>query len=169
MATEFDPGFTPPEPRTRVPLTLERLLLAGCMAAMALITLANVVTRYLSNISLAFTEEYSVALMVGVALTGTALATAAGRHIRIGYFVDKLPPRARRGAESAAMALLTLCFGIIAWYGASMTYDEWDFEALSAGLGHPQWLYTVWLPVLSVLVMARALGRMIRLARGEDG
>ncbi|WP_207540139.1 TRAP transporter small permease [Sabulicella rubraurantiaca] len=169
MAAEFDPDLVPPEPRTRVPLTLERALLAGCMAAMALITLANVVTRYLSNISLAFTEEYSVALMVGVALTGTALATAAGRHIRIGYFVDKFPPHARRVAEIVAMALLLLCFGIIAWYGAWMTYDEWDFEALSAGLGHPQWLYTVWLPVLSLLVMGRALGRMIRLARGEDG
>ena len=36
------------------------------MAAMALITAANVVTRYLTNISLAFTEEYSVALMVMV-------------------------------------------------------------------------------------------------------
>ena len=49
-----------------------------------------------------------------------------------------------------------------------MAYDEWLFEALSPGLGHPQWLYTAWLPVLAVLVMARALGRIIRLARGAD-
>ena len=168
MAADFDPTAPAPEPRTRIPLTLERVLLAGCMAAMALITFANVVTRYLSNISLAFTEEYSVALMVGVALVGTALATAMDRHIRIGFFVDKLPPRGRRAAEIIAMALLLLCFGLIAYYGAWMTWDEYDFEALSAGLGHPQWLYTVWLPVLSVLVMARALGRMVRLARGHD-
>ena len=97
MAAEPDPAAPAPEPRTRVPLALERVLLAGCMAAMALITFGNVVTRYLSNISLAFTEEYSVALMVVVALLGTSLATAAGRHVRIGTLVDGLAPPASSG------------------------------------------------------------------------
>jgi hypothetical protein len=68
MAADFDPTATPTDPKTRIPLTLERVLLAAAMGAMALITAANVLTRYLSNISLAFTEEYSVALMVVVAL-----------------------------------------------------------------------------------------------------
>lgn len=169
MAADFDPTATPPDPKTRIPLTLERVLLAAAMGAMALITAANVVTRYLSNISLAFTEEYSVALMVVVAMVGTALATAGGRHIRIGFFADKLSPRRRRGAEIMALSLLILCFGLILWYGARMVWDEYDFEVLSPGLGHPQWLYTVWLPVLAVLVIGRAAGRIIRLARGEDG
>lgn len=169
MAADFDPTATSPDPRTRIPLTLERVLLAAAMAAMALITAANVVTRYLSDISLAFTEEYSVALMVVVAMLGTALATAGGRHIRIGFFVDQLPPARRRAAEIMGLGLLILCFGLILWYGGRMVWDEYDFEALSPGLGHPQWLYTVWLPVLAVLVIGRAMGRVIRLARGEDG
>lgn len=169
MAADFDPGTAPPDPKTRLPLTLERVLLAAAMAAMALITAANVVTRYLSDISLAFTEEYSVALMVVVAMLGTALATAGGRHIRIGFFVDQLPPGRRRVAEIIGLGLLILCFGLILWYGGRMVWDEYDFEVLSPGLGHPQWLYTVWLPVLAVLVIGRAMGRVIRLARGADG
>ena len=169
MAADFDPTAPQTDPRTRIPLTLERLLLAAAMGAMALITAANVVTRYLSNISLAFTEEYSVALMVAVAMIGTALATAAGRHIRIGYFTDKLNPGRRRVAEIMSLGLLILCFALLAWYGTRMVWDEYDFEVLSPGLGHPQWLYSVWLPVLALLVIGRALGRIIRLARGEDG
>ena len=169
MAADIDPGAAPPDPRTRVPLSLERVLLAVAMAAMALITAGNVATRYLTNISLAFTEEYSVALMVVVAMVGTALATASGRHIRIGYFVDKMTPARRRAAEILGLALLILCFALITWFGARMVWDEYDFEALSPGLGHPQWLYTVWLPVLAVLVIGRAAGRIIRLARGEAG
>jgi TRAP-type C4-dicarboxylate transport system permease small subunit len=168
MAADFDPTTAPADPRTRVPLTLERVLLAAAMAVMALITAGNVVTRYLTNISFSFTEEYSVALMVGVAMIGTALATAAGRHIRIGYFVDKLPPRGRRMADIIGSALLILCFVLIAWYGARMAQDEYEFEVLSPGLGHPQWLYSVWLPVLALLVIGRAAGRIIRLRRGED-
>lgn len=169
MAADFDPTAAPPDPRTRLPLTLERVLLAAAMGAMALITAGNVVTRYLTNMSFSFTEEYSVALMVAVAMVGTALATAAGRHIRIGYFADKLSPRGRRIADIIANALLILCFALIAWYGARMVQDEYDFEVLSAGLGHPQWLYSVWLPLLALLVIGRAAGRILRLARGEAG
>jgi TRAP-type C4-dicarboxylate transport system permease small subunit len=169
MAADFDPTAVSADPRTRIPLTLERVLLAVAMGTMALITAGNVVTRYLTNISFSFTEEYSVALMVAVAMIGAALATACGRHIRIGYFVDKLSPRGRRIADIIGSSLLILCFALIAWYGARMVWDEYDFEVLSPGLGHPQWLYSVWLPVLALLVIGRAAGRILRLARGEDG
>ena len=38
MAADFDPTAAPADPRTRIPLTLERVLLAVAMGAMALIT-----------------------------------------------------------------------------------------------------------------------------------
>ena len=169
MAAELDPTALRDNPTTRIPLKVEEVLVAGAMAAMALITLANVVTRYLTDVSLAFTEEYSVVLMVLVALLGTAIATAAGRHIRIGYFTDLLRPAGRRKAEMAAMLLTIFCFGILVWYGGSLAYDEYRYEVMSSGLGNPNWWYTGWLPVLSLVVVLRALGRLIRLARGQDG
>lgn len=166
---ELDPAGEHRNPPTRVPLRIEEALVAAAMAAIALITAANVALRYMTDVSIAFTEEYSVALMVVVALLGTSLAMAGGRHIRIGYLVDRLPPRLRRWAEMAAMALVVLCFGLIAWYGALLTWDEYRFEVLSSGLGNPQWLYTGWLPLLSLAVIGRAIGRTVRLARGQDG
>lgn len=169
MSAELDPGAEHPDPCTRVPLTLERVLLAAAMATMALITAANVVTRYLTNISLGFTEEYSVVLMVVVALIGSALAMACGRHIRIGYFTDLLSPDNRRRAEMLAMLLTIVCFGLLAVFGAYLAWDEYRFEVLSNGLGNPQWLYTGVLPLLSLLVIGRAAGRLLRLARGEPG
>lgn len=169
MSADRDPLAPQENPRTRLPLKIEEVLLAGIMAAIALITGANVVTRYLSNVSLAFTEEYSVALMVALALIGTSLAMAGGRHIRIAYFTDKMSPRGQRGFEIGAMLLVILCFGMLAWLGGVLTWQEYDWEILSSGLGHPQWLYTVWMPLLSLMVVGRAAGRIIRLARGEDG
>jgi TRAP-type C4-dicarboxylate transport system permease small subunit len=168
MSAELDPGAAPPDPPTLVPLSVEKVLIAAAMAAMALITAANVVTRYLSDVSLAFTEEYSVALMVVVALLGTGLATAAGRHIRIGYFADGLSPLGRRLAETAALALVVLMFAILVWWGGALVWDEYRFEIMSSGLGHPNWWYTVWLPLLSLAVIGRALGRAVRLWRTGD-
>jgi len=169
VSAEIDPAAAQPDPVTRVPLSLERVVLALAMGAIALITAANVVVRYLTDVSLAVTEEYSVVLMVIVTLVGSALAIAAGRHIRVGYFTDLMPPRGRRAAEIAALLLAILCFGLLAVFGAKLAYDEYRFEVLSNGLGNPNWWYTGWLPLLSLLVIARAAGRLIRLARGKEG
>lgn len=169
MAIELDPSAFRTNPPTKVTLKIEEVLVAAAMAAMALITAANVVTRYLTDISIGFTEEYSVVLMVLVTLLGTAIATAGGRHIRISYFTDLLAPRGQRRAEMAAMALTIFCFGLLTYYGWRLAYDEYRFEVMSSGLGNPSWWYTGWLPVLSVIVMMRALGRFIRLARGLAG
>jgi TRAP-type C4-dicarboxylate transport system permease small subunit len=169
MSAELDPGGTRANPKTRIPLRIEEALLAAGMAAIALITAANVASRYLTNISIAFTEEYSVVLMVIVALLGTAVATASGRHIRIAYFVEMLSPRGQRIAEMAGASLTVVCFVILVWYGYRLAYDEYRFEVLSNGLGNPNWWYTGWLPLLSAVVVARAVGRLIRLARGQDG
>jgi TRAP-type C4-dicarboxylate transport system permease small subunit len=155
-----------PARRTLIPLGLERVAMALTMAAIAIITAANVVTRYLTNISLAFTEEFSVALMVVATLLGTAAAVATGRHIKIPYFVDLLSAPARRTAEMMALALLILCFGIVCVYGAWLTWDEYRFEVLSPGMELPQWWLTGWLPLVSVLVLWRAIERLVALARG---
>jgi TRAP-type C4-dicarboxylate transport system permease small subunit len=168
LAAEFDPLAQQVKPRTLFPLKFEEVLIAAGMAAIALITAANVVVRYLTNISFAFTEEYSVVLMVLVTILGTSLAMSGGRHIRIEYFTYLLSKRGRQIAEIIAMALVILCFGIVLVYGAYLTWDEYRFESLTPGLGQPQWLHTGWLPLLSVFVIARALGRALRMWRGED-
>ena len=165
---EYDPLALQVKPRTRLPLKFEEVAVAAGMAAIALITAINVVVRYLTNISFAFTEEYSVVLMVLVTILGTSLAMAGGRHIRIEYFTYFLSARGRQIAEIVAMVLVIVCFGIIMVYGAYLTWDEYRFDSLTPGLGDPQWLHTGWLPLLSVFVIARALGRIVRMWRGED-
>ena len=62
-----------------------------------------------------------------------------------------------------------LCFGILAVWGGLLAWDEYEYEIMSSGLGHPQWWYTTALPALSVVVVLRALGRAVRLLRGGGG
>jgi TRAP-type transport system small permease protein len=127
-----------------------------------------VLTRYVSDVSLAFTEEYSVVLMVLVTLVGSAYAAAAGRHIRIDFLVERLPAQTRRRAELGALAATVLCFTLVAGYGIQLAFDDYRFEVLSPGLGHPQWLYTAMLPVFSAVIVARTVGRFVRVARGQS-
>jgi TRAP-type C4-dicarboxylate transport system permease small subunit len=149
----------------RVPLKIEEVLAAATLGLVAVITFANVLTRYFSDISFAFTEEFSICLMVMMTLFGASVAVVRDRHMRITFLVNKLPPRWRRRAELFSMAAIALMFAILAVLGSQFAYDDYRFEVTSPALGLPQWLYTVWLPLLSVVVTGRAVGVMIRIAK----
>ncbi|MGQ9369806.1 TRAP transporter small permease [Azospirillum sp. A39] len=148
-----------------MPVTVERALAALAMAAVCVVTFANVVVRYFTDVSFAFTEEYSIFLMVVMTFLGSAVAVAADRHIRITVLVDRLPPRWRRWTEAVAWAASLAMFAVIVWYGGRLTYDQWRFEETSPGLGNPQWLYTVWMPLLAAVVALRVAGRIVRALR----
>jgi TRAP-type C4-dicarboxylate transport system permease small subunit len=156
-----------PESSPRIPLRIEHMIAAAAIALIGIITFANVVVRYLTNYSFAFTEEYSIALMVVMTLVATASAVAANQHIRITYMVDKLRPRSRQRAEFIVMILVAFMFAVVAVLSAKQVWDEYRFEVTSPGLGVPQWIYTIWLPLLSLAIIGRALGRAWRVARGR--
>jgi TRAP-type transport system small permease protein len=154
-----------PHHRRLIPLRFEAVVMAAAMAAIALITAANVVTRYLTNVSFAFTEEFSIVLMVIATLLGTSFALARGHHIAIGYFVERLSCQGRLMAEIIGVALVIVCFAIICVYGAWLTWDEYRFDVLSPGMELPQWWLTGWLPLLSLLVIWRGMERIAALVR----
>lgn len=166
--SDHDPTVVRPTPKPRVPLTIEETLVAATMALVALITFANVVMRYLTDVSFAFTEEYSIALMVVLTFLGASAAVVKDRHIRITFVTDKLSPINRRRAEIFAMLCMVAMYGLLVIYGAWSTWDDYRFEVTSPALGLPQWIYTLCLPVLSVAVLARAVGRIIRIHRGVE-
>ncbi len=155
-------------PRTRIPVKIEENLAGLIIGILALITFANVVVRYLTNFSFAFTEEISIFLMVVMTLVGSSSLMAKASHLNITYFIDKLAPKPRRTARLVATALTGLTFLLLAVLGGRMAWDEYRFEVTSPGLGVPTWIYTVWLPVLSLVIVMRAVGLMVRIAKGED-
>lgn len=156
----------PPEPpKTRVPIRIEEVLAGAAIGILGLITFANVVVRYLTNFSFAFTEEFSIILMVIMALLGASSAVAKSGHIRIAYFVDLLRLRLRRLALIGGTSAVILTFLLLAILGVKLTWDEYRFEVTSPGMGLPQWTYTIWLPLLSLAIMGRAIGVTIRLWR----
>lgn len=159
-AAPVDPRNTP-----RVPIQIEEAAAAVAMALICLITFANVVVRYLTNASFAFTEEISVFLLVVLTLVGAAAAFARDLNIRVTFFAEMLPARPRRALELAGMALSAALFALVAWYGWRFFLDDWKYGTTSPGLGIPQWMYSIWLVVLSVAIVARVIGRFWRVWR----
>lgn len=161
-----DPDAPPPP---KVPLKVEEALAALAMALICVISLANVVVRYATNASFAFTEEFSVFLLVVMTLLGAAVAFARHEHIKITFFQDRMAPPVRLAAELVTLAVTTLVFGMVLYYGALFALDEFQYETTSAGLGLPNWIYTVWLPLLSAVILFRILERAWLTLRGRRG
>lgn len=163
---EHDTRPPPPQDRPRISIKVEEAIAAAAMALICVITFANVVVRYFTDASFAFTEEFSVFLLVVLTLVGAAAAFARNRHIRVEFFADMTPPPVQRALEVLGLALTIALFAMVAWYGARFVADDWKFGTTSPGIGIPQWIYSVWLPVLALAIAGRALGRIVRLLRG---
>ncbi|THU04617.1 TRAP transporter small permease [Lampropedia puyangensis] len=146
------------EPKTKVPLAIEDCLSVGLLALLSLITLANVLTRYFTNTSFAWTEEISIFLMMVLALVAGSAAAARNNHIQIDYLCSRVGPGPRRFlAVFSALAVVAM-FVLMVWLGGQLAWDEFRFEETSPGLGLPKWIYTVWLPILSLAIALRAFG-----------
>lgn len=129
------------------------------------ITFANVVVRYFTDESFAWTEEFSVFLMIVLALVAGSAAVARDRNIRIEFFFERgSAARQRRLAILSALAVAVM-FVALAVLGARITWDEYTFGETSPGIGVPSWWYSIWLPVLSAGIALRALGLALRNVR----
>lgn len=151
-----------PAPGKQPPLSVEQWLTGIVMAAILLITLANVAVRYFTDQSFAATEEFSIALLLALAFVGSATAFAHDRHIRVTFFIEALPAPLRRAADLLTHLATLAFFAFLAWYSARLTWDQYRFEETSPALGLPQWWYTVWMPILSAAIVLRLLWTMLR-------
>lgn len=149
----------------KVTLKIEDWLTILVMGALALITFANVVTRYFTNQSFAWTEEFSVFLMIVLALVGSSAAVARDRHIRIEYFSDSGSLARRKTLARLGAMMVALLFALIGVLSIRLVWDDYRYNETSPGIGVPQWWYSIWLPILSLAIALRALGLFIRRGR----
>jgi TRAP-type C4-dicarboxylate transport system permease small subunit len=159
------PEAEAPDEPTRVPLAIEDWLTVIVMALLALITFANVLVRYFTDQSFAWTEEFSVFLMIVLALVAGSAAVARNQHIRIEYFADNGPAARQKALARLGAFMVFLLFLLMAVLSTRTLWDDIRYGETSPGIGVPQWWYTVWLPVLSLAIAGRALGLFFRRGR----
>jgi len=150
------------EPRS---LRIEDWLTVIVMALLALITFANVLVRYFTDSSFAWTEEISIFLMIVLAMVAGSAAVARDRHIRIEYFAESGSMARRQRLSQLGALLVALLFGTMAVLSVRVVWDDYRFGETSPGIGVPQWWYSVWLPVFSALITWRAIGLFLRRSR----
>lgn len=137
----------------------EELLGSLLLAVMVSIAFINVIVRYCTSFSFAWTEELTVNFFVWVVLLGTARSFREGSHLGMNLLYDALPRNARRICYWLGMLLCIAFFGALCWTGTLEVLDEYDLESISESLGIPVWWYTIATPLFSLLIIFRMLQR----------
>jgi TRAP-type C4-dicarboxylate transport system permease small subunit len=147
--------------------TPEDWIAALGMAALCVITMANVVVRYLSDESFAWTEEFSVFLLVLTTMAGTAAAAMRDNHIRIEFFLASGSTSRQRILTLFGALVTTVFFLVLAVLTGRMAWDDFHYAEISMGLGVPRWWYTAWVPALSLVIVLRVIQALIGRLKGQ--
>ena len=114
---------------TRTALGALRRLASLCLIALALLTLADVVGRYVLNYSIIGAVEITEMLMVGVIFAGIALATLAHEHVTVDLLTTRMSAPVQRVQKIASQVLATgisLLLSVATWSQATSALDFGD-------------------------------------------
>jgi TRAP-type C4-dicarboxylate transport system permease small subunit len=145
----------------------EEAVCAVLLFFMASLAFLNILTRYFTNFSLAFSEEIEVSLLVYLTMLGSAAGFKRGIHLGLVFLVNRLPRRAQRWFRVGGAALAGGLFLALLWFSVRQIQDEIATATTSEALAVPQWWYTLGLPLGCLIILARII-QATRRALRED-
>ena len=147
----------------KIPLIFEDVVSVAAMALLALITFTNVLVRYFTASSFAWTEELSIFLLIVVTMTAGSTAFVRSQHIRIEFLADSGSHTRQRWLARIATLCSVLFFLALTILSGRMAYDEYTWGDTSPAIGVPTWWYSIWVPILSAVITLRLAGMLHRL------
>lgn len=135
----------------------EEILGSVLLAVMVSIAFVNVVVRYCTSFSFAWSEEITINFFVWVTMLGIARAYRSGQHLAMSVFYNFLPNKLKICCNVFSALLCFIFFGALAYTGTLEVIDEYNLESISESLGAPVWCYTIATPLFSLLIIFRML------------
>ena len=125
-------------------LKFEQLSLAWGIIAMAILTIANVLSRNILSQSIFFAEEITQLLIIIVTFIGTSYAARMASHIRMSLLYDTLGPKGKK----VMTILVSACSAALMFYLAYLSYGYtaklYMRESVSPALRLPRYLFSMW-------------------------
>ena len=125
---------------------VEVSILVFCVAALGILLIANVFARTFFQ-SIYFAEEVSKFLVMLTTFTGVSYGVRKARHIRMGAFLDAMPPN----MEKIFIIFISLISAVVM---AIMTWASYEYLVNAMNKGHmtpalrvPKWTFYVIIPI----------------------
>lgn len=125
----------------------EGVMLAVGVIAMTVNTIAAVISRFVFNSAITFTDELNMIFIVVVTYAGLSYAARNGRHIRMSAIYDAMPAKTRK-ALMIVMASVTSAFMFfLSFYSYYYIFEVYKSGRILPALGLPVFYIYLWVPV----------------------
>lgn len=125
---------------------LEGVMLAAGVIAMTINTIAAVVSRFVFNNAITFTDELNVIFIVLVTYAGLSYAARNGRHIRMSAIYDVLPEKMRRVLMIVMTSVTSGFMFFLAFYSYRYIGEVYESGRILPALGLPVFYIYLWVP-----------------------
>jgi TRAP-type C4-dicarboxylate transport system permease small subunit len=136
-------------------LAANRWVLILLLAAMAVLVIANVISRYVFLHSFTWVEEASRYLMIWAAFLGAGLALRVGGHIAVDSLPSALPPGGARGLRTLIVLIVAGALLVLTWLGVEYAMFGWEQE--TPVLGWSFGMVYLAMPIGAALMLAHLL------------
>ncbi|MBU8879892.1 TRAP transporter small permease [Bacillus sp. FJAT-29790] len=146
----------------------EESVVAVLFSAMVILTFIQVLSRFVFNFSLGWSEEISRYFFVWLIYISAAMAAKHRRHIRV-EIIDTIFPRFISKWFGLLSDLLWVAFAVfVAFYGYEIVVKMMGHKQLSPAVHLPMWLVYTIIPFGYGLIALRVLQGIIGRFRGDD-
>lgn len=125
---------------------VEVSILVFCVAALGILLIANVFARTFFQ-SIYFAEEISKFLVMLTTFTGVSYGVRKARHIRMGAFLDAMPPKMEKIFIIIISLISALVMAIMAWASWEYLINAMSKGHMTPALRVPKWTFYVIIPI----------------------
>jgi len=141
---------------------IEELIACGAFIVMTVVTVVNVILRYLTNYMFPWSEELGRFTFMWTTFFGAAMCTKHGRHLVIDILINSVRRRNKMIMEFIVdIATLTL-MAVLIFYGWKLTIAS---DVPTASLGIPLSYVVFGVPLSCTIILIRTLVSMVKQLR----
>jgi C4-dicarboxylate transporter DctQ subunit len=150
-------------------LTLIENGLAGLtLAAATILAIVAVITRYLFNYIIFWSDEAVIYLIICSTFIGAVITLRHNEHVGVNVLSAVVGPRGKRVLVALSALLVALYCGIFGFLGWLMVTEPAARNIVTPALNVPLWVVQISLPIGLTLMFFRALEILYRTARGRE-
>ena len=125
---------------------VEVSILVFCVAALGILLIANVFARTFYQ-SIYFAEEVYKFLVLLTTFTGVSYGVRKARHIRMGAFLDAMPPTMEKTFIIIISIVSAIVMGIMTWASYEYLANAMSKGHMTPALRVPKWTFYVIIPI----------------------
>ncbi|KYG29470.1 TRAP transporter small permease [Alkalihalobacillus trypoxylicola] len=98
-----------------------KYIVSGMLLVLAILVFLQVITRFVINVPLSWTEEIARYLMVYIVFLGSGLAMRAQQHIAIDFLLDVISAKNKKRLTYFILWVCVAFFSLLVFFGTHLT------------------------------------------------